>query len=139
MIKQNLLALFSGILFGSGLALSQMINPNKVLGFLDMAGQWDPSLVFVMLGALAVAMPAFRWILKRRAPLFADAFHLSKKTLIEPRLLFGAAIFGVGWGITGYCPGPAVASMGLLMPEAFVMVAAIYAGFFAHKWLCEKP
>lgn len=139
MMKQNLLALLSGVLFGAGLALSQMLNPNKVLAFLDMTGRWDPSLAFVMLGALAVAMPAFRWILKRPAPLFADAFHLTRKTLLEPRLLFGAAIFGIGWGITGYCPGPAVASIALLIPDALVMVAAIYAGFFAHKWLCEKP
>lgn len=137
-MKQNFLALASGILFGVGLSLSQMINPNKVLGFLDIAGQWDPSLAFVMLGALVIAAPAFRWILKRRKPLFADVFHLPKKTFIDRQLVCGATIFGIGWGMTGYCPGPAVASMGLLTAEAFVMVGAIYLGFFAYRWWFGK-
>ncbi|MGR8934782.1 MAG: DUF6691 family protein [Gammaproteobacteria bacterium] len=138
-MKQNFLALSSGILFGFGLSLSQMIEPDKVLGFLDIAGQWDPSLAFVMLGALAVAMLSFRLVLKRPAPVFADAFHVSRKALIDRPLIFGAAIFGVGWGMTGYCPGPAVAAMGLLTPEAFIMVAAVYLGFWVHRLWFGKP
>ncbi len=137
-MKNNLVALLSGVIFGLGLALSQMIDPNKVLNFLDVTGNWDPSLAFVMMGALAVTMLSFRFILKRPAPLFESVFHMSKQTVITRPLLIGAGLFGIGWGMSGYCPGPAVASLGLLSVEGLVMVAAIYAGFFSHRWFAGK-
>ncbi len=132
------LALLCGLIFGIGLSLSQMINPEKVQNFLDISGGWDPSLAFVMLGALAISLCSFRIVLQRPAPLLADSFHISKKRHIDKPLLLGAMIFGIGWGMSGYCPGPAVAAMGLLSKEAFVMVGSIYAGFFAHKWVSSR-
>jgi len=137
-MKKILLALVSGILFGLGLSLSQMVNPEKVLGFLDITGNWDPSLAFVMIGALAVAFISFRWVLKRPAPLLDDSFHVSKRREIDKPLLLGAALFGIGWGMSGYCPGPALASLGLGTREALVMVIAIYAGFFSQKWFAGR-
>ena len=130
-MKQNLISLLCGIIFGIGLSLSQMINPNKVLNFLDITGNWDPTLIFVMMGALAVSSVSFRWVLKRPAPLLAESFHISKKASFDKPLVFGAAIFGIGWGMSGYCPGPAVANLGLLSLESLIMVVAIYSGFFA--------
>ena len=137
-MKINLVALLSGIIFGLGLALSQMIDPDKVLNFLDVTGNWDPSLAFVMMGALAVSMLSFRFILKRSAPVLESGFHVTRKSIINRPLLLGAGLFGIGWGMTGYCPGPAVASLGLLSVEGIVMVAAIYAGFFSHRWFARK-
>lgn len=137
-MKQNLVALLCGLIFGMGLSLSHMINPNKVLGFLDMTGNWDPSLLFVMMGALAVAFISFKIILKRPAPLLTESFHVSKKSAVDKPLLLGAAIFGIGWGLSGYCPGPAVAGLGLLSLESVIMVAAIYLGFFTYNRLFDK-
>ena len=137
-MKINLVALLSGIIFGLGLALSQMIDPNKVLSFLDVTGNWDPSLAFVMMGALAVTMLSFRFILKRSTPLLDTGFHVSRQVIINRPLLLGAAFFGIGWGMTGYCPGPAVASLGLFSVEGIVMVIAIYAGFFSQRWIANK-
>ena len=137
-MKQNLIALLCGTLFGIGLSLSQMINPNKVLNFLDISGHWDPSLMFVMMGALAVAFVAFKLILKRPAPVIAESFHVSRKSLIDKRLILGAAVFGIGWGFSGYCPGPAVAGLGLLSWESVIMVAAIYLGFFTYNRFFEQ-
>ena len=132
-MKQNLIALLCGIIFGIGLSLSHMINPNKVLNFLDITGNWDPSLIFVMIGALAVAFVSFKWILKRPAPLLAESFHISRKSSVDKPLILGAAIFGIGWGMSGYCPGPAVAGLGLLSLESVIMVVAIFLGFFAFN------
>jgi len=137
-MKQVLIALVSGIIFGIGLSLSQMINPNKVINFLDISGQWDPSLAFVMMGALIVTFISFRLILKKPDPILEESFHLSKRTDIDKALLAGAAIFGIGWGMSGYCPGPAVAAIGSGSIEAIVMVASIYAGFFFQKWLANR-
>ncbi len=137
-MKTNLVALVAGVIFGLGLALSQMIDPNKVLNFLDVTGNWDPSLAFVMMGALAVSMLSFRFILKRSTPILESGFHVSKQAIINRPLLLGAGLFGIGWGMTGYCPGPAVASLGLLSIEGVVMVVAIYAGFFSHRWFARE-
>jgi len=137
-MKMNLVALLAGVIFGLGLALSQMIDPNKVLDFLDISGDWDPSLAFVMMGALAVTMITFRFILKRPAPVFESSFHVSKQSIINKPLIIGASVFGIGWGMTGYCPGPAVASLGLFSMEGVLMVVAIYAGFFAERYLVRK-
>ena len=137
-MKHNLIALLCGIIFGIGLSLSQMINPNKVLNFLDITGKWDRSLIFVMMGALAVAFVSFKWILKRPAPLLAESFHISQKSSVDKTLVLGAAIFGIGWGMSGYCPGPAVAGLGLLSFESVVMVLAIYLGFFTYNRFFDK-
>ena len=137
-MKQTLIALLCGIIFGIGLSLSQMINPNKVLNFLDITGNWDPSLIFVMLGALAVAFVSFKSILKRPAPILAENFHISKKSSIDKPLILGAAIFGIGWGMSGYCPGPAVTGLGLLSLESVVMVVTIYLGFFVCNRFIEQ-
>jgi uncharacterized protein len=133
-MKLIVIALISGILFGIGLTLSQMVNPNKVLNFLDIAGNWDPSLIFVMLGALAVTTLCFRLILKRPTPLFDKQFYLASKTIIDKPLLIGAGLFGIGWGLAGYCPGPVVAGLGLGNTEAIVMVVSIYLGLMIHRW-----
>ena len=137
-MNKILLSLLSGIIFGLGLSLSQMINPDKVINFLDISGNWDPSLAFVMMGALTVTFISFKWILKRPEPIWEDAFHISKRTEIDKALLVGAAIFGVGWGMSGFCPGPAVASLGYGSIEAVVMVLSIYAGFFCQKWFNDR-
>lgn len=137
-MKQNLIALLCGIIFGIGLSLSHMINPNKVLNFLDITGNWDPSLIFVMIGALAVAFVSFKWILKRQAPILAACFHISKKSSVDKSLILGAAIFGIGWGMSGYCPGPAVVGLGLLSLESVILVIAIYLGFFAYNRFFEQ-
>ncbi|CAB9541786.1 GENE II AND X PROTEINS [Bathymodiolus brooksi thiotrophic gill symbiont] len=137
-MKTNLVALLAGIIFGLGLAVSQMMNPNKVLNFLDITGNWDSSLAFVMMGALGVCILSFRLILKRPTPFFDDAFHVSHKITIDKPLVIGSAVFGIGWGMTGYCPGPAVASLGLFSVEAVIMVVSIYVGFFSHRFLIKK-
>lgn len=128
------MAFLSGILFGTGLTLSQMANPDKVLNFLDVTGNWDPSLILVMIGALSVTVLFFRIILKRPKPLFDEKFYLSTKSAIDKPLIIGATIFGIGWGISGYCPGPVVAGLGLGNTEAVVMVVSIYLGFFMHRF-----
>lgn len=131
-MNNNAIALICGITFGAGLTLSQMTDPAKVLGFLDIAGNWDPSLMFVMLGALTVTVISFRRILKKPSPLLAQRFVIASRTALDKPLILGSAIFGIGWGITGYCPGPSVAGLGLGNTEALIMVCAIYAGFWAH-------
>ncbi|NOS74149.1 MAG: YeeE/YedE family protein [Methyloglobulus sp.] len=137
-MKLILASLISGMLFGVGLSLSQMINPDKVLNFLDIAGAWDPSLIFVMLGALEVTFISFKVILKRPSPVFDHKFYLATKKEIDKPLIIGATIFGIGWGLTGYCPGPAVAGLGFGNPEAVIMVIAIYLGFMVHRYLFER-
>ena len=115
----------AGVLFGIGLWLSGMANPRKVLDFLDIAGDWDPSLLLVMAGAVAITLPTFRPLIKRRSIAFAS-------TRIDLPLLAGAVIFGIGWGIGGYCPGPAITALSNLSAEAFVFVGAmIVGGLFA--------
>jgi uncharacterized membrane protein YedE/YeeE len=138
-MKNQIIALVSGILFGAGLALSHMINPNKVLNFLDVTGHWDPSLLFVMIGALSVAIIAFRFILKRPSPLWSTSFQLPQKTSLDFKLIAGAAIFGIGWGMTGYCPGPSVTGLSLFSLESVIMVLAIYSGFFVAHRILDKP
>jgi len=125
---QPLFALMSGVLFGLGLALSGMVNPTKVLAFLDIAGAWDPTLAFVMTGALAVATPAFNIILKGSRPWFADAFVLPTKIDLDWRLVLGAALFGVGWGLGGLCPGPALADLVTARASIALFVAAMIIG-----------
>src|SRR5215204_3325352 len=110
-MPKMLINLLGGTLFGLGLSVSAMVNPAKIVGFLDFAGNWDPTLAFVFGGALLVAIPAFRLIFKRPHPVLADEFELPTKKDVDARLLAGSALFGVGWGLAGFCPGPAVTAL----------------------------
>jgi uncharacterized protein len=134
-----IVALFSGALFGLGLAVSGMINPAKVIGFLDLAGEWDPTLAFVMGGALLVTIPAFRLILGRQRPILAGDFALPAESTLDARLLGGAALFGVGWGLSGFCPGPAVAALVTGLAPVVAFVAAMMAGMALYAWVFERP
>lgn len=118
-----IIALIAGLLFGGGLAISQMMDPAKVLNFLDVAGQWDPSLMLVMGGALALTVPGFRLILKRPHPVLDGRFHLPTTADIDRRLVVGSSLFGLGWGLAGLCPGPAVVGLvtGALPIVGFVL------------------
>jgi uncharacterized membrane protein YedE/YeeE len=136
---RTLAALFAGALFGLGLAVSGMMNPAKVIGFLDITGAWDPTLAFVMGGALLVTIPAFRLILGRQRPLLADGFALPTKSAVDGRLLGGAALFGVGWGLSGFCPGPAVAALVTGLAPVFAFVGAMMAGMVLYAWVFERP
>ena len=107
----------AGIMFGIGLIISGMANPAKVLNFLDVAGTWDPSLAFVMAGAVSVTAIGYRLVLARPKPLLASSFHLPTRRRLDARIFVGPAIFGIGWGLSGFCPGPAVTSLGLAAPE----------------------
>ena len=130
-----LVNLFAGVLFGLGLAVSGMVDPQKVIGFLDVAGHWDPTLVFVMGGALLVAIPAFRLIFRRSRPVLADDFDLPTKDSLDASLLGGAALFGVGWGLSGFCPGPSVTALASGLVPVFAFVAAMIAGMALYKWI----
>ena len=134
-----IVALVAGTLFGLGLAVSGMINPAKVVGFLDVAGGWDPTLMFVMGGAMLITVPAFRLILNRPRPILADGFALPTKSALDARLLGGAALFGVGWGLSGFCPGPAVAALVTGLTPVFTFVAAMMAGMALYAWVFERP
>lgn len=118
----------AGLLFGIGLALSEMTDPGRVTGFLDVAGRWDPTLLFVMGGALAVTLPAFHFVMRRPGPLFAEKFYLPTKKDLEWPLIIGAALFGAGWGIAGFCPGPALAALVTGMPEVLLFITAMVGG-----------
>jgi len=138
-VLRLIVALFSGALFGLGLAVSGMANPQKVIGFLDVAGDWDPTLAFVMGGALLVTVPAFRFIFGRRRPILAEDFELPTAKEVDTRLVGGSALFGVGWGLSGFCPGPAVVA---LLPAlatgivpVFAFVAAMLAGMVIYQWV----
>lgn len=133
--KQGLVALASGALFGVGLALSGMTQPRKVIGFLDVGGDWDASLGFVMLGAISIHFLAYRLIRGSAAPLFADEFALPKRRSIDPRLIAGAAVFGAGWGLAGYCPGPGIVSLGSGSTHAIVFVASLLLGMLGASKL----
>jgi uncharacterized membrane protein YedE/YeeE len=121
-------AAIAGILFGAGLATSGMTNPDKVLNFLDVTGAWDPSLALVMGAALAVAVPGFAWLRRRGCTLDAQPLPTPPGRNVDVRLLGGSALFGTGWGLAGYCPGPALANLAHGMTEAVVFVAAMLAG-----------
>ena len=128
-------ALVSGLVFGLGLAVSGMMNPAKVIGFLDVSGDWDPTLAFVMIGALLVAVPAYRFIPKRPCPFLEEGFDLPKKQAVDRPLVLGSALFGIGWGLVGFCPGPAVAALGTGLAPVLAFVAAMLAGMALHAWL----
>ena len=125
----------AGCLFGAGLVVSHMIDPLKVLGFLDIAGDWDPSLAFVMAGAIPAAAIGVALGHRARHPLYAPAFAQPPRQPVNARLLTGAALFGAGWGLAGYCPGPALAALGNGAPGTAIFVAAMLAGMAAFRWM----
>lgn len=127
-------AFFIGIIFALGLAVSEMINPARVIGFLDVAGRWDPTLIFVMGGALLVTVPIFPLVLRRQTPFLAEKFILPIKVKIDRPLILGAIIFGIGWGLAGFCPGPALAALASGSPSVALFVAAMIAG----QWLGSR-
>jgi uncharacterized membrane protein YedE/YeeE len=133
-VKAGLASFGAGLLFAAGLVVSGMGLPAKVIGFLDVLGDWDPSLAFVMGGALAVYLPLYR-VIVRQKPLFAAAHSLPTKKAIDAPLVAGAALFGVGWGLVGYCPGPSLVAAGALVPAALVFVPAMLAGMLGGRLL----
>jgi uncharacterized membrane protein YedE/YeeE len=132
---QIFMALLCGIVFGLGLLISGMANPAKVLGFLDLAGNWDPSLVFVMGGAVAVAALAFRLARGRPKAVLGGPIRVPEPRRIDRRLVFGSLLFGAGWGLAGYCPGPALATIALGRSEPLIFVAAMLAGMAIFELL----
>jgi len=123
-----LVAAVIGLVFGAGLHISQMTNPAKVLGFLDVTGAWDPSLAFVMGGALLVTAIGYRWVWRRPAPIFDSRFHIPAARPIDAALIAGAGLFGVGWGLVGICPGPALSTLFLGLWPIWLFTAAMLAG-----------
>ena len=132
-MRQALAALAAGLVFGLGLTVSQMANPAKVLGFLDLAGPWDPSLAFVMLGAIAVGAIGFALAGKRTATLLKTPMHLPTRRDIDRRLVVGSLLFGVGWGLAGFCPGPALVAVGAGAVKAMVFVVAMLVGMLVVR------
>ncbi len=133
-------AVLTGTLFGGGLALSDMINPARVLAFLDPLRGWDPTLAFVMAGALIPS--ALGYLIVRRAsrPLFHTAFHIPENRVIDRQLIVGGLVFGIGWGLVGYCPGPAVAGLAFGLWQPWVFAAAMFAGMVLHRmWAGYRP
>jgi uncharacterized protein len=127
-IRLGLVALASGTIFGAGLTLGGMTDPARVRGFLDLLGAWDPTLAFVMGGAVTVMAGA--WLLQRRMqrPLFAEGFAMPERRDLDPRLLGGSALFGIGWGIAGLCPGPGFAALSINAPSAAIFISAMLSG-----------
>jgi uncharacterized protein len=132
-----------GLIFGLGLVLSGMSDPAKVLNFLDLtgirSGTWDPSLAFVMAGAVAVTFVGYNRMQRQPRPVFGEKFHLPIQRELDLRIISGPAIFGVGWGLAGFCPGPALTALGLGSSAAMIFVAAMIVGMWLARWLADRP
>ena len=126
----KLVSLVCGIIFGMGLIISEMINPEKVLGFLNIFRDWDPSLAFVMIGALIVSTPIFHLFKNNKKPLFSSSFLIPTNKTIDKKLIIGSILFGAGWGLIGLCPGPAITSLALLNISSIVFVLSMFTGFY---------
>ena len=132
-MQRTLLAGLVGLVFGTGIAFSGMANPAKVLNFFDLAGTWDPSLALVMASALVVAAIGYRFVFRRSRPLLDTRFHLPSSRRIDMPLLLGSTVFGIGWGISGFCPGGAIPALGLSEPSAWIFVGSMLAGIAATR------
>jgi uncharacterized membrane protein YedE/YeeE len=132
-MKQLGVALLAGLLFGLGLGLSQMVDRDRVLGFLDVTGQWDPTLLFVLGGAVGVTVISFRFVLRLTHPIFSSSFYLPTAQQIDGRLIFGAVLFGLGWGIGGYCPGPGIVALVLGIWNPLLFLGAFIVGSLMGK------
>lgn len=128
-------ALLAGVIFGLGIVLAGMANPAKILNFFDVAGTWDPSLAFVMGGALAVTFLGYRLVLRRPAPMCDSQFHLPKAREIDRPLVLGSMLFGIGWGIAGFCPGGAIPALGMGQPKALIFVVTMLLGILLARTL----
>ncbi len=135
---QRIAALLAGLLFGAGLTLSGMVNPMKVVNFLDLFGTWDPTLIFVMGAGLAVTFIGYRLVLARAKPLYAESFSLPATTGIDGKLIGGSVLFGAGWGLTGFCPGPAIASLVFGLWPSVLFVAAMAAGMIGAQLMMRR-
>ena len=133
-----LAGLVAGSLFGLGFVVSEMINPAKVQAFLDVAGAWDPSLAFVMGGAVIVTFVGYRLVFRRDRPLFEATFSVPTRTDLDARLIGGAVLFGAGWGLAGFCPGPAIAGLALGLRETVAFVAGMAVGMILARWLGDR-
>jgi uncharacterized membrane protein YedE/YeeE len=133
-----LIIVASGVLFGLGLSISEMVNPTRVLGFLNILGPWDPTLAFVMAGALTVAVPGFQYAKLMHKPFLAVSFSVPTKKDLDAKLISGAVIFGVGWGLAGMCPGPSLVALNTMQVNVVVFVAAMLAGIIAHDRIFSK-
>jgi uncharacterized protein len=132
-MRAPIASLVAGTIFGAGLALSDMINPARVLGFLDLAEEWDPSLAFVMGGAIIPMVIAYAISRRMRTPLFDRSFFIPENRVMDSRLLIGAALFGIGWGLVGFCPGPAIAGLVFGQWQPWLFVAAMLGGMMIHR------
>ena len=132
---KNILALFSGSIFGLGLTISSMTNPDKVLGFLDLFNNWDPSLAFVMGGAIIITAPLLFVLTKNKNLILSKEIHLPTNKEIDKKLIIGSLIFGAGWGLVGLCPGPAISSLALLEVPSIIFVIFMFIGFYCSKFI----
>lgn len=137
-MKITISSFLAGILFSCGLTLSQMTNPTKVISFLDISGNWDPSLAFVMGTALTIAFTGYHIVLKSKSPLLVDKFQVPTRKDIDTKLIVGASIFGIGWGISGLCPGPAVASLSFGGINSFIFAGTMTLTIFIFRYLSAK-
>lgn len=137
-MKNGLAALLVGFIFALGLGISGMTQPQKVVGFLDVFGVWDPSLIFVMAGAIAVHIVTYKLIRKRSSPLLSAQWHVPTKKEITPALIVGSLLFGVGWGLAGFCPGPAVTSLASFELKPFVFVLSMLVGMYIFRLVDKK-
>jgi len=133
-MKNGIVALVCGLLFALGLGISGMTQPGKVTAFLDVTGEWNPSLMFVMFGAILVYAVGYRLIIRKPKPLFAGNFQIPTLRKVDRPLALGSAIFGAGWGLAGFCPGPALTSVASLQPEPSVFVASMFLGMALYEW-----
>lgn len=136
-MRHSLPGLIVGLIFGAGLALSDMINPARVLAFLDLAGAWDPTLAFVMGGALIPSAIGYLIVRRMRRPVMAEEFCIPQNRNLERNLLAGAALFGVGWGLVGLCPGPAIAGLVFGAWQVWLFVGAMFTGMLLHRFAAE--
>jgi uncharacterized membrane protein YedE/YeeE len=140
-MKANVISFFSGIVFALGLGISGMTRPVKVIGFLDFFGRWDASLAFVMVGAICVYFIAFRWSRKMASPLLAAKFSVPTRSDLDSRLIAGSALFGAGWGLAGFCPGPAIVSIASGAAPVVIFVISMACGIYLHAWssVIQRP
>jgi uncharacterized membrane protein YedE/YeeE len=137
-MKTAIAALAVGFIFAIGLGISGMTKPSKVVGFLDLFGKWDPSLMFVMVGAIAVHFVTYKIISKRATPLLVPNWQVPTKTDLTPALVIGALLFGIGWGLGGFCPGPAMTSLASLQSKPVIFVISMLAGMYLFKFVDKK-
>ena len=137
-MRHILPGLIAGLIFGAGLALSDMINPARVLAFLDVAGDWDPTLAFVMVAAVIPSAIGYAVVRRMRRPAMAAEFHIPQNRVVDRQLIAGAALFGAGWGLAGICPGPAIAGLAFGLWQSWTFAAAMVAGMALHRLYADR-